>query len=78
MLSIKGNLYDLWEVRTIEKHKEMPEHGDDFQYSIILNREGKATNAENIKIDCDDEADQLATMKDIQERLEENENIMIF
>ncbi len=77
MLKIKGNLYDLWEVRTIEKHKEMPEHGDDFQYSIILNREGKATNAENIIIHCEDEDDQLATMQDIENRLLENENIMI-
>ena len=75
-IEIKGQKYDLWEIKTIEKHKEFPEYGEDWEYSIILNREGIATNLNAIKIPCDDEEDMLNTIKDIKERLEDDESII--
>lgn len=76
MLGIKGQNYDLWEVKTIEKHKEFPEYGDDWEYSIILNREGIATNLNAVRIICESEQDMLDTIEDIKKRLFDDDSII--
>jgi len=75
-IEIKGKNYDLWEVKTIEDHKEFPEFGDDWQYYILLNREGIATNLNAVKILCDDEEDMIETIKDLKQRLFDDESII--
>lgn len=75
-VSIKGKSFDLWEVKSIEKNKDFPEFGDDWEYSIILNREGIATNMNAVKIPCDSEEDMENEFTQLKIRLEDDESIL--
>ena len=77
MIDIKHELYDLWEVRTIQRYQCYNEVMGENEYFIQLNREGKGTNAENILIPCVDEEDMENTLRDIKERLSEQDTVEI-
>jgi hypothetical protein len=77
MLEIKKELFDMWEVRTITKFQEYNEAKGQNDYYIQLNREGRATNAENILILCDDEEDQIQTLQAIRDKFQEQDNVII-
>lgn len=75
---IKGQQYDLWEIKSVEKGKEMPEYSDDWEYFIILNREGIATNLNNIRIPFDSEEERDTEIKNLKERLLEDDESITF
>lgn len=77
MLDIKGELFDMWEVRTITRTEQYNEVTEQQDYYIQLNREGVSTNACNILILCDDENDREETILDIKTRLSEYDSIKI-
>jgi len=77
-ITIKGCDYDIWEIKSVEPNKDFPEFADDWEFSIILNREGIATNLNAIKILCESEQDMLDTIKDIKIRLAEDDDIIMF
>jgi predicted lipase len=75
-ITIKGKNFDLWEVKSIEPHKDFPEHADDWEYSILLNREGIATNINAVHIPCDSEEDMEDEIQKLKERLGDDESIL--
>ncbi len=78
LLDIKGELFDMWEVRTITRWQEYNVLRAEQDYYIQLNREGRATNAENILILCESEEDRNETLADVRVRLALLDQITIF
>lgn len=75
-ISIKGHNFDLWEIKSIEEHKEFGEFSDDWEYSILINREGIATNMNFVKVPCDSEEDMKQTLQELKERVGDDESIL--
>lgn len=77
MVDIKGELFDMWEVRTITRHEEYNGVKEGIDYGITLNREGKATNAENIIILFDSIEERDTELKSLKERLNDFDTVII-
>ena len=82
VIKIQGNLYDLWEVRSFEKHEEFSEtanNGDGgMEYLIVMNRVAIATNANEIVFRWATEEERNSVMERIQEAFDEFEgSVMI-
>jgi len=77
MLSIKGNLYDLWEIRSIESNQEYNDLKEQIVFLIILNRNGLAVNFTEVKFEYDTIEERDADMKRIKEVFDDNEDILI-
>lgn len=77
MLSIQGNLYDLWEIRSIEKNEEYNDEKEQIVYLIILNRNGLAVNFTEVKFEYDTLEERDADMLRIKSVFDDNEDILI-
>lgn len=77
MLSIQGNLYDLWEIRSIEKNEEYSDEKEQIVYLIILNRNGLAVNFTEVKFEYDTLEERDADMLRIKAVFDDNEDILI-
>lgn len=77
MLSIQGNLYDLWEIRSIEKKEEYSDDKEQIVYLIIMNRNGLAVNFTEVKFEYDTLEERDADLTRIKAVFEDSEDVLI-
>jgi hypothetical protein len=77
LFEIKGNMYDWWEVRSIERVDEYDEDISDICHKIVLNRTATATNVVETTFKYDSLEERDEDYMRIRSKLIEYENVII-
>lgn len=73
-----GELFDLWEFRSIQRGERYSEVKGEMEYLILVNKNAIGTNYNDLEIVFDDKESRDAEIIRIKEKLEENEDIIIY
>jgi len=71
MIDIRGDLYDTWDIKMVQKLVEFNDNTDDFDYFVLLNKDDTLSTINGVKIQCIDERDMIELLQDIKIKLEE-------
>lgn len=77
LLKIQQQLFDIWELRSIEKHDEYDDKLEEIVYYIVLNRNSIGLNFAQVKFAYDTEEARDAELTRIELQLEEYEGCII-
>jgi hypothetical protein len=78
MLEVNGELYDMWEVRTIQRYQEYNTELGKFEYSIVLNRGAVTTNANDTYILFESEEARDKELEDVRKRVKEMDVVKVY
>lgn len=76
LIDICGNIYDSWELRSLEKGQRYNEDFGDVEHTIIMNRDAIQTNYTNVVFPFPSEEERDQYLKTLKVRLEEFEAIV--
>lgn len=77
LIEIQGNLYDLWELRSLERNERWNDKKGEMEYLLILNRRGIGTNFAEVEFTFDTQEDREIEYEIIKQKLSEFDTIMI-
>jgi hypothetical protein len=77
LLKIQKQLFDIWELRSIEKHDEYDDTLEDMQYFIVLNKTSIGTNYTQVKFKYPTAESRDAELARIELQLEDYEGCII-
>ena len=75
LIDIRGNFYDVWELRALEKLDEYNEDDEEMEYYIIMNREAIQTNYQSVRFKFDTEQERDDYMLRLKEKLNDFDTI---
>lgn len=77
MVEIQGNLYDMWEVRSIEKCERFNDEKEEMEYCILLNKTAIGLNFAEVYFTYETEEERDAALKALKIKLADYDTILI-
>lgn len=77
MIEIQGNLYDWWEVRSLERGIRYNELDEKSEYLIILNKTSLTTNVSEIVFVYETEEKRDEELANIKSKLVDSDSVLI-
>jgi hypothetical protein len=76
LIDIRDNIYDVWELRSLEKGQRYNSDFEEVEHTIVMNRDAIQTNYANVVFPFDSEEERDEYLKNLKIRLGEFESIM--
>jgi hypothetical protein len=77
MLDVDGEMFDLWDFRTIQRGEAYNEIEERMDYLILINKNAIATNYNDLVLKFETLEQRESKLRLIKEKFDEAENVMI-
>ena len=77
MIDIQGNLYDFWEVRSVEKGIRYNDDDVKEEYLIILNKTSTSTNVNEVVFVYDTEEERDTDLANLKAKLQDHDTVVL-
>lgn len=77
MLNVKGELFDLWDFRTIQRGERYNDIREEMDYLLLINKNAIATNYNDLEIAFDTVEERETALKAIKTTLDDSDNVLI-
>lgn len=76
MMDIKGEMFDLWEFRSVQRGERYNEQREDMDYLICINKNAIQTNYNDLEIPFEDKDERDRIMEEIKSQLDELDTVV--
>ena len=77
MLEIKGEMFDMWEFRSIQRGERYNDLREEMDYMLLINKNAIATNYNDLEIVFQTQEEREQCLKTIRACFDEEETVVI-
>lgn len=77
MLDVKGELFDMWEFRSVQRSQRYDDVKQDMVYQILINKNAIATNYNDLVLEFDTLEEREDIMTKIKQKFDDSDTVVI-